>query len=136
MRSAARLLASIAVLSAAFGVDNLVRLGVNFVWMGVECKSLAANFAKNQGADPRALVNTYPGQGFDHAGLQADPNLLIPLDRLREMIGTGELGGLGPRVVSLCGHLTKPKVLIDETAPEVARVFIEDGIDVALLVPA
>ena len=86
--------------------------------------------------DPRVLVNTYPGQGFDHAGLQADPNLLIPLDRLREMIGSSELGELGPRVVSLCGHITKPKVLIAETAPEIARMFVEDGIDVALLVPA
>jgi len=86
--------------------------------------------------DPRTLVNTYPGQGFDHAGLQSDPNLLIPLDRLRAMVDTGELGELGPRVVSLCGHLTKPKVLIEETAPEIARMFAEDGIDVALLVPA
>lgn len=86
--------------------------------------------------DPRALVNTFSGQGFDHVGLQADPNLLIPLDRLHEMEATGELGEIGPRVVSLCGHLTKPKVLIAETAPEIARMFVEDGIDVALLVPA
>jgi hypothetical protein len=88
------------------------------------------------GTDPRVLVNTFPGQGFDHAGLQADPNLLVPLDRLREMVGTGELGELGPRVVSLCGHLTKPKELIAQTAPEIARMFVEDEIDVALLVPA
>lgn len=86
--------------------------------------------------DPRVLVNTYPGQGFDHAGLQSDPDLLIPINRLREMVDSGELGELGPRVVSLCGHLTKPKVLIEETAPEIARMFAEDGIDVALLVPA
>ncbi len=81
-------------------------------------------------------MNTFPGQGFDHAGLQADPNLLIPLDRLRDMVESGEIGELGPRTVSLCGHLTKPKVLIEETAPEIARMFVEDGIDVALLVPA
>ena len=86
--------------------------------------------------DPLALENTYPGQGFDHAGLEADPNLLVPLDRLREMVTSGELGELGPRVVSLCGHLTKPKVLIEETAPEIARMFVEDGIGVAVLVPA
>ncbi len=86
--------------------------------------------------DPRVLVNTYPGQGFDHAGLQADPNLLIPLDRLREMVGRGEIGELAPRTVSLCGHVTKPKVLIEETAPEIARMFVEGGVDVALLVPA
>jgi len=86
--------------------------------------------------DPRILVNTFPGQGFDHAGLAADANLLVPLDRLREMVGTGELGELGPRTVSLCGHLTKPKVLIADTAPDIAHMFVDDGIDVALLVPA
>ena len=86
--------------------------------------------------DPRVLVNTYPGQAFDHAGLQADPNLLIPLDRLREMIERDEIGEITPRTVSLCGHITKPDVLMAETAPKVARMFVEDGADIVILVPA
>jgi D-proline reductase (dithiol) PrdB len=86
--------------------------------------------------DPRTLVNTYPGQAFDHAGLQEDANLLIPLDRLREMARDGEIGGLTPRTVSLCGHLPHPQRLIDETAPAIARILADDGADVALLVPA
>ena len=86
--------------------------------------------------DPALLVNTFPGQAFDHAGLAADANLLIPLDRLREMVAAGEIGELAPRVVSLCGHLPKPRRLIESTAPEIARMFVEDGVDVALLVPA
>lgn len=86
--------------------------------------------------NPAELVNTYPGQNFDHAGLQADANLLIPLDRLREMEASGEIGEFAPEVVSLCGHLPKPKALIEETAPEVARIFLEDGVRAAILVPA
>ena len=86
--------------------------------------------------DPASLVNTFPGQAFDHAGLAADANLLIPLDRLREMVAAGEIGELAPRAVSLCGHLPKPRRLIESTAPEIARMFVEDGVDVALLVPA
>jgi D-proline reductase (dithiol) PrdB len=86
--------------------------------------------------DPQTLVNTYPGQAFDHAGLRADANLLIPLDRLREMTASGEIGGLTPRTVSLCGHLPHPQQLIDETAPQIAKLFEEDGADVVLLVPA
>ena len=35
--------------------------------------------------DPRTLVNTYPEQAFDHSVLAQDPNVIIPLDRLREM---------------------------------------------------
>lgn len=86
--------------------------------------------------DPSILVNTFPGQAFDHAGLEADANLLVPLDRLREMEARGEIGGMSPRTVSLCGHLPKPQRLIDETAPWIARMFVEDGADTVLLVPA
>jgi len=86
--------------------------------------------------DPGTLVNTWSGQAFDHAGLQSDANLLIPLDRLREMKAAGEIGDIAPRTVSLCGHLPKPQQFIDETAPAIARLFAEDGADVVLLVPA
>ena len=86
--------------------------------------------------DPCTLVNTYPGQGFDHSGLQLDANLLIPLDRLRDMERAGLIGGIAPRTVSLCGHITKPQRLIEETAPQIASLFAEDLADVVLLVPA
>lgn len=86
--------------------------------------------------DPHVLVNTFPGQAFDHAGLREDPNLLIPLDRLREMVWLGEIGEITTRVVSLCGHITKPKRLVGETAPEIAQIFGEDAADTVILVPA
>jgi D-proline reductase (dithiol) PrdB len=87
-------------------------------------------------APPSALVNTYSTQAFDHAGLQADANLLVPLDRLREMAVVSEIGELAPRTVSLCGHLPKPRVLMDETAPGIARLFVDECVDAVLLVPA
>lgn len=86
--------------------------------------------------DPCALVNTYPGQSFDHAGLSLDANLLVPLDRLRDMVREGEIGEIAPRVASICGHLPKPQRLLKETAPQIALMFAEDMVDVALLVPA
>ena len=48
----------------AFGLDNLVRLGVDFVWMGVECKSRQANFAKNSGVEPGPLVREMRDRGI------------------------------------------------------------------------
>ncbi len=86
--------------------------------------------------DPGSLVNTFPGQAFDHAGLAADANVLIPLDRLRELVDASELGGIAPRTVSLCGHLPKPKRFIEFVAPEIARMFAEDEADAVVLVPA
>lgn len=88
------------------------------------------------GTDPAALVNTFPGQAFDHNGLAADANLLVPLDRLRELATAGEIGDVSPRTVSLCGHLPKPRKLIEETAPWIAQMFVEDAADVVVLVPA
>jgi D-proline reductase (dithiol) PrdB len=86
--------------------------------------------------DPSTLVNTFPGQAFDHAGLAADANLLIPLDRLRELVAEGEIGELAPRGVTMCGHLPKPRRLIESVAPEIAQMFTADDVDVVVLVPA
>lgn len=48
----------------AFGLDELVRLGVTFIWMGVETKSREANFTKNAGVDPRWLVRELRNRGI------------------------------------------------------------------------
>jgi D-proline reductase (dithiol) PrdB len=81
-------------------------------------------------------VNTFPGQAFDHAGLAEDANLLVPIDRLREMVNLGAIAELSPRVISLCGDIVHPQRLIEETAPQVAQMFRDDRADAVLLVPA
>jgi hypothetical protein len=48
----------------AFGVENLARLGVKFLWMGVETKSPTENFEKNRGLDPKALIKDLRDHGI------------------------------------------------------------------------
>jgi hypothetical protein len=48
----------------AFGPDNLERLGVTFIWIGVESSTEEGNFAKNQGINPRALVKDLRDRGI------------------------------------------------------------------------
>ncbi|MDY6989666.1 MAG: B12-binding domain-containing radical SAM protein [Thermodesulfobacteriota bacterium] len=48
----------------AFGVDNLVRLGVNFVWIGFEASSSEGNFEKNRGIDARRLTKQLRDRGI------------------------------------------------------------------------
>jgi len=48
----------------AFGVDNLVRLGVNFVWIGFEASSSKGNFEKNEGIDPKGLTQELRDRGI------------------------------------------------------------------------
>ena len=48
----------------AFGVDNLVRLGVKFVWIGFEASSSKGNFEKNKGIDAKALTKELRDRGI------------------------------------------------------------------------
>ena len=48
----------------AFGVDNMQRLGVNFVWIGVESCSAVGNFDKNVGIDPAQLIDELHARGI------------------------------------------------------------------------
>jgi len=48
----------------AFGIDNMVRLGVSFVWIGFESQNTAALFAKNSGIDAAQLVRDLRDRGI------------------------------------------------------------------------
>jgi len=86
-------------------------------------------------ADVRALRESHRSDSFDHSGLREDPNLGLPLDRLREMARDGAIGEPAPRHLSFMGSITAPARLVRRTLPEAARVLVEDRVDLALLVP-
>jgi hypothetical protein len=48
----------------AFGVDNLVRLGVTFIWIGIESSTEEGNYAKNRGIDPGSLIRELRARGI------------------------------------------------------------------------
>ena len=48
----------------AFGIDNLVRLGVDLVWVGFESRSRQTQFSKNIGIDARKLVQNLRDRGI------------------------------------------------------------------------
>jgi len=85
--------------------------------------------------DVRTLVETHRSEMFDHRGLQADPNLAFPIDRLHELAARGRIGAVNHRHLSLMGSITAPGRLVKRTAPDMARALIADAVDVALLVP-
>ena len=81
------------------------------------------------------LREHHRSEAFDHQGLAADPNLAFPIDRLRELVKRGRVGGLNRRHLSFMGSITAPGRLQRDVLPEATRLFEEDGVDVALLVP-
>jgi len=84
---------------------------------------------------PRDLICTHPSGAWDRTGVEADPNMAVPLDRLREMQAAGEIGRVALRHTSFQGSITAPMRLMRQTAPEVAQGMADDGVDVVLLTP-
>jgi D-proline reductase (dithiol) PrdB len=81
------------------------------------------------------LKESHRSGSFDHRGLEADRNLAFPLDRFRELRSEGVIGSLNHRHFSFMGSIVGPRLLIEETAPRVARMLREDGVDAVFLTP-
>lgn len=104
------------------------------------------NMADTQG-DPSyrvipATVNptelTITHDYYDHRDAEADINLVLPLEILREYQQQGVIGAIAPSFYSFMGHIAEPHLttLINQTAKQVGRALRQDKVDVVLLVPA
>lgn len=74
---------------------------------------------------------------YDHRDADRDLNIILPLERCRELVRRGALGGLGT-AFGFMGHITDEHVdtLVASTAPAVARTLRAEGVTAALLTPA
>jgi D-proline reductase (dithiol) PrdB len=63
-----------------------------------------------------------------------DPNCWFPLERLREAIASGRIGGLTPRFHGVPTNRSQ-RTTIERDAPELLARCREDGADAALFVP-
>lgn len=84
---------------------------------------------------PQRLEMNHRSWSFDQTGVLRDRNLVIPLDRLREMQQRGEIGAIAPHHYSFMGSIVGPAKLMKHSAPEVARRLVHDNVDVVLLTP-
>ena len=87
------------------------------------------------GVDLATLVENHRSRAWDHAGVAADRNLALPLDRLAELAAAGRIGAVAPRHASIMGSITAPGRLLRDTAPKLAAGLLADGVDAAALVP-
>lgn len=81
------------------------------------------------------LSDFHRSQSFDHLGMRQDPNVALPIDRLRELAASGRIGSVNHRHLSFMGSITAPGRLRRDSAPQAARLLQSDGVDIALLVP-
>jgi D-proline reductase (dithiol) PrdB len=75
---------------------------------------------------------------FAKADALADPNLVLPMEPLRQLAREGTIGSIAPRFFSFMGHILGEhlKTLIRTTAPKAAAALKADGVDAVFLTPA
>ncbi|MDR3718587.1 MAG: glycine/sarcosine/betaine reductase selenoprotein B family protein [Bryobacteraceae bacterium] len=86
--------------------------------------------------DLASLHLAHTSDAFDRAGIERDRNLVLPLDRLRELVAKRVIGEPAPRHFSFMGSIPAPGRLVNQTAPEVAAKLQDDRVDAVLLTPA
>ena len=84
---------------------------------------------------PADIIQSHTSLGFDRVAIMRDLNISYPIDRLRELVERGQLGGLAPNGYSFMGAQRELTRIEGETGPEVARRLRDDGADVALMTP-
>jgi D-proline reductase (dithiol) PrdB len=73
---------------------------------------------------------------IDTSYIKADINVALPLDRLRELVADGRVGGIAETHYSTMGYQgADTKVLENETAPAIAESAKREHVDLVLLAP-
>ncbi len=74
---------------------------------------------------------------YDHRAPDRDVNCVFPLERLRELAAAGRIGRVAPRHIGTMGHIlgTEARRLVSATAPAIAKLLVEDGVDYVLAAP-
>ena len=75
---------------------------------------------------------------YDHSDADKDVNIILPIERIKDLERSGDIGQTNHRHFSFMGHITDHhrETLINETAPRVATELKKDGVDIAILTPA
>lgn len=78
----------------------------------------------------------YAHHSYDKTAVKSDPNTLLPLNHLRELVNDGKIGSLVPTVVSFMGYQPHAGRLLNETIPQIVALVKSEEVDGALLVPS
>ena len=114
----------IAILSSA----ALIRRGDQpFPFGSGECRFVAAD------TPPNDLLLSHVSINFDRAGWQRDINVVFPIDRLRDLAASGEIGGVADTHYTVMGS-TDPAAM-EEAVNQIEGQLRQERIDSVLLSP-
>ena len=114
----------IAIVSSA----ALIRRGDKpFPFGSGECRFVAAD------TPPNDLLLSHVSINFDRAGWQRDINVVFPIDRLRDLAASGEIGGVAETHYTVMGS-TDPAAM-EQAVSQIEGQLRQERIDSVLLSP-
>lgn len=78
----------------------------------------------------------YAHTHYDHAAVDADPQVLMPLRHLEDLVAAGVIGELAPAAISFMGYQPDVTRVIDELIPAILKAAHAQRPQAALLVPS
>jgi hypothetical protein len=72
---------------------------------------------------------------YDHAFVDQDPQVALPLRHLEQITTAGHIGRLTPSVISFMGYQPDSARVVDEVVPEIISYAKADNVHAALLAP-
>jgi len=80
------------------------------------------------------LAISHPDLDLSYA--EQDPEVLLPIRQLRQMVKEGKLGSLAPVFISYCGFQPHAIRIVKELVPAILRAVKQFNVHAALIVPA
>jgi D-proline reductase (dithiol) PrdB len=81
----------------------------------------------------RELVQSHVSIGFDRTAIQRDLNIVLPLDRMRELVQQGVIGRLGANVYAFMGAQRPPYDALEARGAEVGARLRGEGVEYVFL---
>ncbi len=77
----------------------------------------------------------YANDHYDHAFIDEDPQIALPLKLLSTMVLSGKIGMLASSVISIMGYQPDSSLTIDELVPHIIKIAKEHYVQAVLLAP-
>ena len=85
--------------------------------------------------NPADLIFSHTSTNWDRTGFAMDVNVVLPLQRLDELVQEGIIGSVAGEYYAFMGAMFDVNPLVNKTGPDLGRRMKALGVDVALLVP-
>ena len=79
------------------------------------------------------LAMTHSSVNFDRSAYQQDVNVCLPLEHVRTLVDSGDIGSAARWHYSFMGS-TAPQIM-EQAAKEVSRLLLGDSVNLVILIP-